>query len=171
MDYSSAPVTRRPATHTTVSDFAKRPVGTAGVRDDYPPCQRISAQSPARPDATISRLDPPCPRVGGLLPQALVSGLQHLEVERIACDSSRRPAGNLPERLLPPAAPCRKSNGPPFRADSDLAFNFGASGVTGSVGPEPRSLIALTPRLPRDGGKFHHAIGRTQFDPPLMRFF
>ena len=30
--------------------------------------------------------DPPSPRVGGLLPQALVSGLQHLEVERIACD-------------------------------------------------------------------------------------
>ena len=78
------------------------------MRDDYRPCQRISAQSPPRLDATISRLDPPCPRVGGLLPQALVSGLQHLEVERIACHSFRRPAGNLLERLLPPGAPCPK---------------------------------------------------------------
>jgi hypothetical protein len=70
----------------TAPIFGKVLVEVVAVRDAYPPCQRISAQSPPKPDATISRLDPPSPRVGGLLPQALVSGLRHLEVERLACD-------------------------------------------------------------------------------------
>jgi hypothetical protein len=94
MDYSPHLLSAVLRSQTTVFDFAKRPVGTVAVSDDPLPYRKTSAQSPPRPDATISRLDPPSPRVGGLLPQALVSGLQHLEVERIACDSSRRSAGN-----------------------------------------------------------------------------
>src|SRR6476646_7191607 len=54
---------------------------------------------------------------------------------------------------------------------SDLAFNFGANGITASVGPEPRSLIALTPRLPRDGGKLHHAIGPNAIRSPMDEAF
>src|SRR6516225_315572 len=65
--------------------------------------QRISPQSRSTHDATIFRLDPPCPRGGGLLPQALESGLQPLEVGRIVCDSILPPAGDLPERYLLPA--------------------------------------------------------------------
>src|ERR1700726_2630155 len=55
---------------------------------------------------------------------------------------------------------------------SDLAFNFGASGITASVGPEPRSLIALTPHLAaRTGGKFHHAIGPNAIRSPMDEAF
>ena len=55
---------------------------------------------------------------------------------------------------------------------SDLAFNFGASGITASVGPEPRSLIALTPHLAaRAGGKFHHAIGPNAIRSPMDEAF
>lgn len=71
----------------------------------------------SRLNATIARLDPPFPRGGGVLSQALGFGLQHFAVERLVCDSFQRPAGNLPERYLTPAAPCPKLNDPPFRAD------------------------------------------------------
>ena len=83
------------------------------------PClgRRISPQSPPTHDATISRLDPPYPRDGGLLPQALESGLQPLEVGRIVCDSIPPPADDLPKRYLLLAGPCPKSHDPPFPAD------------------------------------------------------
>ena len=150
-------------------------MGTVAVRDDYPPCQRISAQSPPRHDATISRLDPPSPLVGGLLPQALGSGLQRLEVEPIACDSSRRPAGNLPRRGWQPGQPCPKSNGPPYQA--------------GHLGPIWHSILVQAESLLLLGLNRDHSShslhtwppgpeansttqsGRTQFDPRWMRLF
>jgi Resolvase, N terminal domain len=40
-----------------------------------------------------------------------------------------------------------------------------------SVEPESRSLIALTPRLPPEGGKFHHAIGPNAIRSPMDEAF
>jgi len=64
----------------------------AAVRDEPPPDQRTAAQSPARFDITISRLDPPVPDdAGGGLP-ALLFGLQRLAVEQTIDESFREPA-------------------------------------------------------------------------------
>ena len=147
----------------TAPGFGKRLVEAEAAKVDLFPWQKISAQSPPRPDATISRLDLPSPRVGGRLPQALVSGLQHLEVELIGCDSLRRLAGNLPRRYWRPGQPCPKSSGPPYQADRSgpvwhLILVRAESLLL--LGLNRDHSLHLTPHpAARAEGKFHHAIG------------
>jgi hypothetical protein len=93
---------------------------TAAMRNDCRPFLRDSAQSPLRFDGATSRLGLPFPRDTGLCYQALVSGLQRLEVGPIICLPLREPVDCLPQRqrLLGEAGP--KCAGLPYRVDRQL---------------------------------------------------
>jgi hypothetical protein len=124
---------------------------------EVPPGQRIFARSLPRFDTTISRPGPLFPGDARPVPQALVSYLEHLEVERIVCDSFRRPADNLPRQYWPPCQSCPKSNGPARSSGSlasGLTFALGSRETTEPVAPAPRSLIAL------------HSTARAEIPPP-----
>ena len=92
----------------------------AGVRDEPPPDQRTAAQSPARFDITISRLDPPVPDdAGGGLP-VLLFGLQRLAVEQTIDELFREPADSLPRHPRPCDEAAPKWPGPPGQSDRQL---------------------------------------------------
>jgi hypothetical protein len=89
----------------------------AAVRDEPHPDQRTAAQSPARFDITIFRLDPPVPddAGGGLL--ALLFGLQRLAVEQTIDESFREPADSLPRHPRPCDEAAPKWPAPPGQSD------------------------------------------------------
>src|SRR4029077_1144962 len=89
-------------TAAPIDSGRKLPVEEVVARVGDHRCHGISAQSPPRFGTATSRPDPPYLGDAGSLPQALVSDLRPLEVDRIVCDSFPRPADNLPRQYWPP---------------------------------------------------------------------